>query len=120
MSFGCTIMAGKEEITAEDFVGRSLFRLGPSRYEHTDAPYTRNDFCHVVASCRYGDKHKEAAQDAFRELQAMAKDNLDSLREIHCCTCKCEPKKPIGWDRKILERLLAIDPKKITYLYGGY
>jgi len=125
MGFSCTIKSNGKDITAFEKgpIHHKLLDLGPNGGSATDAPYRVSDFRDVVSNCVYGDRLKEAAQDAFRQMQAMAKANLDSLKEEkHCETCVCELKetKPEWWDAESLKALLAIDPKTITYMHGGY
>lgn len=120
MGFGCEIKQGKKSLTDKDFISYKLFGLGPSNSDDSDAPYRIEDMRGMVAECVYGDRLKEAAQDCFRRLQAMARENLESLRPRHCPTCKCKALTPRGWSVKDIENLLSVDASTITYLSGGY
>lgn len=126
MSFGCTIKAGKKELTGfEDDtpIHYQLLNLGPNGNYATDAPYRVNDFRSVVANCEYGNRLKDAAKDCFEELQFMAKANLDSLTQpSHCesCTCHKERKDPTGWSAEALINLITIDSNTITFIEGGW
>ena len=115
MGFSCEIRQGKKAI------GYSyLYYLAPSSSDDTDAPYRQEDLRRVVSMCVYGHKLKEAAQDAFKELQEMVRANVNSLKPCHCDTCACEEETPRGWKREVCQEFLDIDPKTITYLSGGY
>lgn len=122
MGFSCTIMIKGRDLTKYEGgeISCKLFGLGPNGSEQTSAPYRLEDFRDIVCRSVYGDKLKEAAQDSFRALQAMAKDNLNSLKPNHCGTCSCGEEVPFGWSKEAIEKLLSINPNDITYLSGGY
>lgn len=122
MSFSCTIKQGKKDLTKLNggVISCGLFDLAPNTADATEAPYRLSDLRQVVANCGYGAKLKEAAQDAFRVLQSMVYDNLESLKPCHCDTCTCEEVAPEGWSKKACQDFLQIDPKAITYLDGGW
>lgn len=125
MGFSCTIKAGKVDLTKFDKgpIHHSLLGLGPNTDGATPAPYRVTDFREVVQRCIYGTRLKDAAQDAFRTLQAMAKANLESLKqEKHCesCTCDLPDIKPEWWDPDSCRRLLEIDPSTITFMEGSW
>lgn len=126
MSFSCTIKVEGKDVTLfqKGPIHCQLFGLGPNSPGDTDAPYRLSEFRQVVQNCVYGDRLKEAAQDAFVLLQEMAKANLQSLDPPqHCETCTCDATHritPNGWCAEDLEAILAIDPDTITYLHGGW
>lgn len=125
MGFSCTIKAGNKDLTnfEKGPIHHQLLGLGPNGPSATPAPYRVNDFRDIVINCVYGDRLKEAAQDSFRSLQEMARENLRSLKqEPHCETCTCElsEAKPEWWNADSLRSLLEIDPETITYMRGGY
>ena len=125
MSFSCTIKTGERDFTDFDEgpIHSQLLGLGAHCVGDDESPYSVSDFRSAVADCVYGDRLKDAAQDCFRQLQRMAKENLESIVERpHCDTCACETKErdPKGWSAEALRALLAIDPNTVTYLSGGY
>lgn len=121
MGFSCIIEVNGKEITGDGgIIHNKLFDLGPSCSDDTDAPYRVEDLRAAVNLCHYGDKLKDAAVDTFKELQFMVKKNLESLTPSHCHTCTCTTKEPEGWSKEVCKKFLEIDPKTITYLYGGY
>lgn len=125
MGFSCEIRIGALDLTdsSKGEIHYKLFGLGPSSSLDTEAPYRVEDFRSEVLNCVYGDRLKEAAQDTFRIIQRMAKQNFESLVEKkHCDTCTCDRHQvnPSGWSVAAIERLLSIDPDTITYLHGSY
>ena len=127
MGFSCTIKAGNVDLTSfvDGVINGQLLDLAPNTVGATDAPYRLEDLRAEVQACAYGDKYREPAQDCFKELQRMAKANLKSLEpKRHCDNCTCPEIAPInrpdGWSIEAIERLLAIDPKIITYVSGGW
>lgn len=127
MSFSCTIKAGKKELTGFNDetkpINYQLFGLAPNTQESTEAPYRLEDFRSVVANWPYPDKFKGSAVDCFKELQEMAKKNLESLKqEKHCDSCNCQTDDvvPKGWSVDAIKRFLSIDADSITYIHGGY
>ena len=124
MGFSCTIKAGKKDLTTYEKgpINCQLLNLGPNSSGSTDAPYRVSDFRSVVLDAKYADKYPEIAQDAFRQLQAMAAANLDSLKQDkHCETCSCDlpDRVPSGWSIEACKELLDIDAKTVTYIDGG-
>lgn len=125
MGFSCTIMQGNKNITKslareDGIISYKLFGLGPSHPEDTEAPYGLSDFRSVVSGANYADRLKDAAQDCFRTLQDMARENLESLNCRHCASCSCPPVKPKGWEAEACQRIIEIDPATITKINGGY
>lgn len=123
MGFSCEIWQGDKKLTGwekEDVIHPQLMGYGPNYSEASDAPYRCNDLRDIVCSARYADRLPEAAQDCFRALQAAMKVNLDSLVNCHCSTCTCPDDEPIGWSVEEIKKVLAIDPKTITSISGGY
>ncbi len=121
MGFSCEIFQGSKNLTKDDFIHYQLLGLGPNNAEATEAPYRVSDFRSVVSSASYADRLKDAAQDCFRQLQHMAKANLDSLEAHHDCPCcKCPPKEPQWWSVESLKNLLSVDATTITKIHGGY
>lgn len=127
MSFSCTIKSRDRELTKSyngepETIHYQLFGLAPNGPGSTDAPYRLSDLRAVIIDCKYGDRLEEAAQDCFRKLQMMAKENLDSLTPpSHCETCQCHLTRtePYGWSALDIENFLKIDATKITYIHGG-
>lgn len=125
MSFSCTIKAGRKDLTKYDGgqIHSQLLGLAPNTEGATDAPYRLNDIRYAVANCRYGDRLHQAASDCFAAMQGMLRTNIESLLlPPHCETCTCGQKStaPIGWDLTEVLAFLAIDPKDITYIHGGW
>jgi hypothetical protein len=125
MSFSCTIKAGNKDLTK--FEGgelhSQLFGLGPNGSYATEAPHRMVDFWGVIKDCLYGNRLPAAAQDCFRTLQSMAKENLESLSpEKHCETCSrnSERRQPTGWSVEAIETLLSIDASEITFVEGSW
>jgi len=48
------------------------------------------------------------------------RENLASLNNCHCLTCKCAPDKAKGWSEEEIKKILLIDYKTITKIEGGY
>lgn len=125
MGFSCTIKAGTKDLTKFDGgeIHYSLLGLGPNGGYATEAPYRVEDFRSAITRCTYGTKLKEAAIDCFREIQMMAKLNLESLKpEKHCETCSCHSVEsvPDGWSADDLRSILAIDANSITSVEGSW
>jgi len=120
MGFSCSIYQGEKSLTGDDTISYKLFGLAPSNSSDTDAPYRVDNLRYIICSYHYADRLPEAAQDCFRALQAALRANLESLKKCHCETCSCPDEEPIGWSVEAIKKVLAIDPKTITEITGGY
>jgi hypothetical protein len=116
-------MQGEKNLCADETINYKLFGLGPDSPNDTDAPHRLSEIRHVISTAQYADRLPAAAWDCFLELQRMAKENLDSLREEkHCETCTCELKErvPHGWDADKIRQFLKIPFMSITFISGGF
>lgn len=122
MSFSCTIKQGKKDLTSykSGLISPGLFGLAPNCNDDTGALYRLTELRDVVSRCAYGHICKEAAQDCFKSLQSLVRENVEYLIPCHCETCKCKPVIPTGWGGEPVELFLSIDPDSITSIEGGY
>ena len=120
MSFSCSIYQGKKDLTSSKngVICYRLSNLGSDWQDDTQSPNSTYDFRSLITIYPYAHQSKDAAQACFKRLQDMAQENLDSLSENHCCTCKCPSIEPKGWSAEALKALIAIDPETITKING--
>src|SRR5690348_3926069 len=114
-SWWCKDKDGKDLFTEFGVNGQAL-GLGPNggepgNIEFEFTPISVDQIRSAWCSVPYKDKLADAAQDAVREVQRLAKFNLDALNPPkHCDTCTCvrDEIKPLWWSGSDIRRLLAI------------
>lgn len=103
-------------------INSQMFGLGPSGWPgDTPCPNSVEDMRRRWADYPYTDKFEGAARDAVASIQAMASQNLESLKPHHeCPACACPAVVPKGWSVEDIDRLLAIDLSTVWRAGGGW